>query len=133
MTTSRRPAANLLVTRGVIQGVQEVDSGSNRNDGTPSPMRLSDRLIAFVIVEWLLAGCAYFVSWDETMRSWEGHQIAEFTALNGEPQTVRAIEGGLLEYKFPLPKVDASCVQYWIVDAKGLMKAFHYDGRCRPI
>ena len=133
MTTSRRPAANLLVTRGVIQGVQEFDSGSNRNDGTPSPMRLSDRLIPFVIVQWLLAGCAYFVSWDETMRSWEGHQIAEFTALNGEPQTVRAIEGGLLEYKFPLPKVDASCVQYWIVDAKGLMKAFHYDGRCRPI
>ena len=67
------------------------------------------------------------------MKSWEGKPISRFVALNGQPSEVTKMKSGLSEYKFLLLKVDATCVQYWIVDDAGIMKQFHYDGRCRPI
>lgn len=81
----------------------------------------------------LLGGCSYFVSWENSSRSWIGKPIEEFIELNGSATAVRRINSSAYEYKFDLPKVGPGCIQYWLVNDSGIIFDFHYEGKCRVI
>lgn len=81
----------------------------------------------------LVAGCSYFVSWDESVKGGLGRPMVDIQKTWGEPDEIRAIPDGSKEYKYWLKKLDPSCVHYWIVDPEGIITGYHYEGRCRPI
>lgn len=81
----------------------------------------------------LLVGCSYFVSWEDSSKSWVGKPIEKFVALNGPATTVRQLSASTREYKFDLPELGPGCVQYWLVNESGIIFDFHYKGRCRVI
>lgn len=91
------------------------------------------RKIMLAIAVTTVCGCSYFVSWDDLGNSWVGHPIKEITDLWGKPDNVIDIGTGQKEYKYHRRQVDPSCIHYWVVDAKGIITGFHYEGRCRPI
>jgi hypothetical protein len=80
-----------------------------------------------------LAGCIYFVSWDDVSQPWVGKPISDYIALYGSPAEVRQVDPLMLEYKFNLPKIDPGCVHYWLVNQSGIITSFHHKGYCRPI
>ena len=88
-------------------------------------------VIAIIIV--VLAGCAYFVSWDESVSGGVGRPIADIKKTWGAPDEIRDLTNGDKEYKYWLKKLDPSCVHYWIVGPDGIINGYHYEGRCRPI
>lgn len=81
----------------------------------------------------LVAGCSYFVSWDDTMEPWIGKPISRFIELNGAPDEIVVIDGLRSEYKYRFVGIDKSCVHYWLVDDAKLIIGFRSVGRCRPI
>ena len=80
-----------------------------------------------------LAGCVYFVSWDDLMRPLVGTPIANHIKFNGEPTSKAELPDGKMEYRFECPRVDRTCVNWWIVDNTGKMLSYRYVGRCRPV
>ncbi len=91
------------------------------------------RLVVTLAATLLLAGCVYFTSWNDVMKGWVGHPIAEIVKLEGPPDAITPLSDGNKEYKYWLKKVDPSCIHYWIVNPQGVITGFHYEGRCRPI
>lgn len=81
----------------------------------------------------LSASCAYFVSWNDVMDSWIGHDIEEIVNLWGAPDKIIENDKGQKEYKYHRERVDPSCIHYWVVDESGVIVGGHYEGRCRPI
>jgi len=86
-----------------------------------------------VLVSLLLAGCAYFVSWDDVSRPNIGRPVEEIIALWKHPYEVRQIDATTREYRYDLRRLDPSCVHYWLVDEHGIIIGYHYKGYCRPI
>lgn len=88
-------------------------------------------VIACLVV--MLFGCSYFVSWDDKSRSLIGHPIDTYLQLNGHPDRITELQNGNVEYEYRLDEVDPSCVHFWIVNDKGIIINYRYQGRCRPI
>jgi hypothetical protein len=80
-----------------------------------------------------LAGCSYFVSWDDKSQASIGQPIEAYIDLNGPPDEIRELPNGKREYEYRLRNVDPTCIHYWIVDIQGVIAAYRYEGRCRPI
>lgn len=91
------------------------------------------RKFALLCLTILIAGCSYFVSWEDASRPWIGESISRYIDFHGQPTAVRELGGDVKEYKFALPKVDPRCVHYWIVNQVGVIVDFRYEGRCRVI
>ena len=83
----------------------------------------------------LLAGCSYFVSWDDLSLNYIGQPISKDENFESwkTPDEVRTLPGGKKEYKYHLKKLDPSCIHYWIVNPQGIIVNYRYEGRCRPI
>ena len=81
----------------------------------------------------LITACTYFVSWDDYGKSWIGHRIDEVVKLEGPPDAITPLGNGGKEYKYHLKKIDPTCIHYWIIDPQGIIRGYHYKGRCRPI
>lgn len=81
----------------------------------------------------VLSACSYFVSWDEKSQMLIGRPIEVYTRVNGPPDAIKELPNGNKEYKYWLKKLDPSCIHYWIVNPRGVITGFHYEGRCRPI
>lgn len=90
------------------------------------------RLCIVALTTWL-AGCAYFVSWEESNRGAIGHPVEEIAKLWGPPDQKWTREDGKTIHKYHLKKLDPSCIHYWVVDEQGIITDFYYDGYCRPI
>lgn len=88
-------------------------------------------VVTMIIV--LLAGCSYFVSWDEAVRGVVGRPIGSFIKSYGPPNAIIPLPSGSNEYKYHMKKIDSSCVHYWVVNPKGVITGYRYTGRCRPI
>lgn len=67
------------------------------------------------------------------MSGWVGNPISDIEKLYGPPDEIKELPNGDQEYKYWLKKLDPSCVHYWIVDPQGIIRGYHYEGRCRPI
>ena len=92
-------------------------------------MRLS--ILGMVLV--FVAGCSYFVTWDESVKGGVGRPVIDIQKIWGKPDAINELSNGGKEYKYHLKKLDPSCVHYWIVDPQGIIVDYHYEGRCRPI
>jgi hypothetical protein len=67
------------------------------------------------------------------MERWVGHDISEIVKIWGEPDSIKEMRDSFKEYKYIVKDNDPSCIQYWLVNEKGMIASFHYDGRCRPV
>lgn len=81
----------------------------------------------------LASACSYFVSWDNAVKGGVGRPIDSIIKLDGPPSTIIPLPNGNKKYKYHLKKIDPTCVHYWIVDPQGIIRGYHYEGRCRPI
>jgi hypothetical protein len=81
----------------------------------------------------LLAGCSYFVSWDESVSGGIGRPMIDIQKTWGQPDRIDTLGDGNKEYKYHLKKLDPTCIHYWIVNPEGIIVDYHYEGRCRPI
>lgn len=90
----------------------------------------SKRYLAVSII-FLLASCSYFVSWDDIHKNRIGDPIEKVE--RNPPDAIKNLGNGLKEYKYWLNRLDPSCIHYWIVDSKGIVVGYRYEGRCRPI
>jgi len=86
-----------------------------------------------VVTLFILAGCAYFVSWEESVSGGVGRPIVDIQKTWGAPDEIRDLGNGDKEYKYWLKKLDKSCIHYWIVGSDEIIKGYSYEGRCRPI
>ncbi len=91
------------------------------------------RPYVFWFVLFLLTGCSYFVSWDDSVIGGVGRPIEEMIELDGLPNAVIDLPDGNKEYKYHFKKIDSSCIHYWIVNPQGIIVNYRYEGRCRPI
>lgn len=89
--------------------------------------------IVFTLVIINLVACTYFSSWNGLGNSWVGSQINEILELWGQPDEIISGENNEKEYKYRLPKIDPSCIHYWMVNNQGTIVGFHYQGRCDPV
>jgi hypothetical protein len=87
---------------------------------------------ALGLIVVFLAGCSYFVSWDEVSQKYINRPVLEFETWQN-PDEVRTLPNGRREYKYHLKKLDPSCIHYWIVNPEGIIVDYRYEGRCRPI
>lgn len=90
------------------------------------------KLAIFLFSMLLLAGCSYFVSWDDVSKKYINRPVFEFETWQN-PDEIKTLPDGQQEYKYWLKKLDPSCIHYWIVDAEGIITDYRYEGRCRPI
>ena len=90
-------------------------------------------LYVSVLTLALLAGCSYFVSWDEAVSGGIGRPMAELQKTWGEPDRIYTLRDGNKEYEYHLKKIDPSCFHYWRVNPEGIVVDYRYSGRCRPI
>ena len=91
------------------------------------------KIYIFGLALVLLAGCSYFVSWDDAVKGGVGRPIDSRIKLDGSPNAIINLPDGNREYKYHYKKIDTSCVHYWIVNPKGIIVDYRYEGRCRPI
>lgn len=91
------------------------------------------RYFIYLLLSTLLIGCVFFSSWERSMRSWVGAPVSEFAELNGNPDKTWVREDGKTVYKYHLEKIDPSCIHYWVVDDRGVIVDFYYEGYCRPV
>ncbi len=103
----------------------------NRND-KHRKMNLF-RFNVITLIYAVLAGCSYFVTWDETVIGGVGRPMNDLQKRWGAPNEIRNLRNGNKEYKYWLKKIDQTCIHYWIVDSNGIIKDYRYQGRCRPI
>ena len=82
-----------------------------------------------------VSACSYFVSWNDISEPLIGHPFQEITEFESwrQPDEVKTLPNGDKEYKYHLKKIDPSCIHYWVVDPQGIIRGYHYEGRCRPI
>ena len=95
-------------------------------------MRILKATLQLILLSHIL-GCAYFVSWNELSETWLGRSISEFEAREGTPDRIISRGDGNKVYKYKLKELDPSCIHYWIVDPRGKIVDFYYEGYCRPI
>ena len=86
-----------------------------------------------LIIVILFSGCSYFVSWDDKSRVLIGEPITLYSVLNGPPDEIIPLPDGQKEYKYHLKKLDPSCIHYWVVDERGIITGYRYQGYCRPV
>ena len=67
------------------------------------------------------------------MEGWIGHPISEIEELWGPATRKTKKNDGTIEYRFDRPKIDPSCVHYWLVDSRGTIIGMRYEGLCHPI
>ena len=101
--------------------------------GCPSVVTKRSRLQIIGLVLALLAGCSYFVSWDESVSGGIGRPIVDIQKTWGKPDQINTLGDGNKEYEYHLRKLDPSCTHYWIVNPEGIIVDYRYEGRCRPI
>lgn len=101
--------------------------------GCPPVVTKQSIFCIFGLILSLLAGCSYFVSWDESVSGGIGRPMIDIQKTWGQPDRIDALGDGNKEYKYHLKKLDPSCVHYWIVDPQGIIVDYRYEGRCRPI
>jgi hypothetical protein len=89
--------------------------------------------IASIAGPLAVSACAYFVSWDDSSKSWIGHPISKFVRLNGEAAAVTQLSAGESEHRFDLPALGPSCVHWWRVNGRGTIVGYRYKGSCRVI
>lgn len=81
----------------------------------------------------ILCGCALFTSWDDVTNTWIGSPIARLQAAHGSPSKVTPLPDGQSEYRYDLKKLDPSCVQYWVINAEGIIVGQRHTGYCSPV
>ncbi len=81
----------------------------------------------------LMVGCSYFVSWEDNHDAWIGYPIGDYIKHNGPPDEIKNLDNGKKEYKYWLKRIDPSCIHYWIIDSKGIITGYHYEGSCGVI
>lgn len=91
------------------------------------------RTLCFACIVALLGACSYFVSWNDSVEGGVGRPIVDIQKTWGAPDEIREVHKGEKEYVYRLKRLDPSCVHYWIVDQRGVITGYHYEGRCRPI
>jgi hypothetical protein len=79
-----------------------------------------------------VAGCSTAPSGDDEMGRWFGHPAAELVKVWGHPQSIVQLEEHRLEYRYPRPDMDASCVHFWIMNRQGFIIAHRHEGLCKP-
>jgi hypothetical protein len=69
---------------------------------------------------------------DDEMAQWSGHPMAEVVKLWGPPRSIVQLEERRLEYRYPRPDIDASCVHFWVVNRQGFIIGHRHEGHCTP-
>jgi len=89
-------------------------------------------LVALLLFSY---GCSYFVSWDDISQPLVGEPLSDITKYESwnTPDEIKILPDGQTEYKYHLPKLDPSCIHYWLVNEQGIITGYRYEGRCRPV
>jgi hypothetical protein len=94
-------------------------------------MTSNTRTVIALLAAWAgIAGCAHDPPRDEQMDRWFGKPAAELVKVWGPPKSIVKLEERRLEYRYPRPDVDASCVHFWLMNRQGFIIAHRYEGRC---
>ena len=91
------------------------------------------RGLSAMIVALAILGCSYFESWDTNSNRWIGKSSERLLSSWGSPMEARDIGDGRKEFKYHLYTLDPSCFHWWLVDERGIIYGFRYQGYCRPI
>lgn len=68
------------------------------------------------------------------MRREVGNPIEEIeNSWGDELDEITSRPDGQKEYKYHLKKLDPSCIHYWVVNQRGIITGYRYQGYCRPI
>ena len=67
---------------------------------------------------------------DQEMVQWNGRPAAELVKQWGPPKTMKRLEEGRLEYRYPRPESGSSCVHYWIVNRQNFIVGHRHEGTC---
>ena len=86
-----------------------------------------------IILSVSLGGCTYFISWDDVMEKWIGHNIVEIEKIWGKPASVENNINGNSIYVYPKKRISPTCIHYWIVDENGVIVGLKHEGSCRPV
>lgn len=81
----------------------------------------------------LLSGCVLFFTWDGLSQTWVGLPIDKFIEQEGPPDGINTRTEGSKVYRYHLEEVAPNCVHYWIVNSKGIIVDFYYEGACTPV
>ena len=77
-----------------------------------------------------VAGCSQAPVRDDEMQRWFGRPAAELVKVWGPPKSIVKLEERRLEYRYPRPDVDESCIHFWLMNRQGYIIAHRYEGRC---
>lgn len=93
-------------------------------------MRLNTQVVTLLVLLSGLAACSQAPVKDNEMERWFGRPAAELVKVWGSPKSIVKLEEKRLEYKYPRPEVDESCVHYWLMNRQGYVIAHRTEGRC---
>lgn len=68
---------------------------------------------------------------DEEMVQWNGRPAAELVKQWGAPKSMTKLEEQRLEYRYPRPDIDSSCVHFWIMNRQNFIVGHRYEGLCK--
>lgn len=77
-----------------------------------------------------LSACSSAPPRDNEMDRWFGHPATELVKAWGPPKSIVKLEERRLEYKYPRPDIDPSCIHFWLMNRQGYVIAHRYEGRC---
>ena len=93
-------------------------------------MSLNKQIVMLLALISGLAACSQAPVKDNEMERWFGQPAAELVKVWGPPKSIVRLEEKRLEYKYPRPNVDESCVHYWLMNRQGYVIAHRTEGRC---